>query len=132
MAVSVTDSNYTGTAEATLSIAKASATLALSNLTHVEDGTVKGVDVATTPADLATVATYTQSVTAANIAFVSFHETDSGSGAANGAGLNEAADKGYTDALTAAGHNVTRVLTSGTPDGCPVRLRLSDYQPFGQ
>jgi hypothetical protein len=70
--VSVTDSNYAGTAEATLSIAKANATIALSNLTHVEDGTAKGVDVTTTPADLATVATYSQSVAAANIAFVSF------------------------------------------------------------
>jgi len=52
----------------------------------------------------------------ANIAFVSFHETDEPSAAAAGAGMTEAADIGYTDALKAAGHTVTRILTSGTPD----------------
>ncbi|NBQ24092.1 MAG: hypothetical protein EBU26_07465 [Verrucomicrobia bacterium] len=52
----------------------------------------------------------------ANIAFVSFHETDEGSAAVAEAGMTEAADIGYTDALKAAGHTVTRVLTSGTPD----------------
>jgi len=52
----------------------------------------------------------------ANIAFVSFHETDAPSSAAADAGMTEAADIGYTDALKAAGHKVTRVLTSGSPD----------------
>jgi hypothetical protein len=52
----------------------------------------------------------------ANIAFVSFHATDAASDAAAGAGMTEAADIGYTQALKAAGHNVTRILTSGSPD----------------
>jgi len=52
----------------------------------------------------------------ANIAFVSFHETDEPSAAAADAGMTEAADIGYTDALKAAGHTVTRILTSGSPD----------------
>ncbi len=54
--------------------------------------------------------------TGTSIAFVSFHETDEPSSAAAGAGMTEAADIGYTDALQAAGHSVTRVLTSASPD----------------
>ena len=61
------------------------------------------------------------SVDAANILFVSFHSTDAPSAnAANTAfGFNttgEAPDKGFTDLLRNAGHNVTRVLTTGTPN----------------
>ena len=60
---------------------------------------------------------YTQNKTAANIAFVSFHSgDDSPSGDAAGAGFSEAVDRGYTDFLTASGHNVTRIETSGNPD----------------
>ena len=53
-----------------------------------------------------------------NIAFVSFHDTDAGSADALAAGtddrpVTEATDIGYTNLLTANGHTVTRVLTSG-------------------
>jgi hypothetical protein len=61
------------------------------------------------------------STDAANILFVSFHSTDAPSAnAANAAfGFNttgEAPDKGFTDLLRNAGHTVTRVLTTGTPN----------------
>ena len=52
-----------------------------------------------------------------NIAFVSFHgESDTASADAAAAGFTEASDKGYTDLLEAAGHSVTRVVTSNSPD----------------
>jgi hypothetical protein len=54
---------------------------------------------------------------AADIAWVSFHSADDNPAAdAVTAGFTEASDIGYTDLLTANGHAVTRVLTSGTPD----------------
>jgi hypothetical protein len=57
--------------------------------------------------------------TALDIAFVSFHGADNmpsaGATAANIA-FTMAPDIGYTNVLTAAGHNVTRVVTSDTPD----------------
>lgn len=48
---------------------------------------------------------------AADITWVSFHETDGPSADAAGAGMTAAADIGYTDLLSANGHNVTRFLT---------------------
>jgi hypothetical protein len=53
---------------------------------------------------------------AARIAWVSFHAADNTpSAAAATAGFTQAPDVGYTQALTAAGHTVTRVLTHGMP-----------------
>jgi hypothetical protein len=53
---------------------------------------------------------------AADIAWISFHAADdTPSAAALGAGFTQAPDVGYTQALTAAGHNVTRILTHGMP-----------------
>lgn len=54
---------------------------------------------------------------AANIVFVSFHPADNQPDA-NAAtfGFTSAPDAGYTQALTAAGHNVTRIVTSGAPN----------------
>jgi hypothetical protein len=54
---------------------------------------------------------------AATIVWVSFHPGDNtpGSGAA-GTGLTAASDKGYTDLLEANGYNVTRYVTTATPD----------------
>ena len=53
---------------------------------------------------------------AANIAFVSFHPGDSTPSAGAGSFLfTQAPDVGYTQALTAAGHNVTRVVTQDVP-----------------
>jgi hypothetical protein len=56
---------------------------------------------------------------AVDIAWVSFHPADnmpsSGATAADIA-FTTAPDKGYTDVLTAAGHNVTRFVTSDNPD----------------
>jgi hypothetical protein len=53
---------------------------------------------------------------AANIAWVSFHSADgTPSGGAGTAGFLQAPDIGYTNALTAAGHNVTRVVTQDAP-----------------
>ena len=52
-----------------------------------------------------------------NIAFVSFHgEATAASADAAAVGFTEASDKGYTDLLEAAGHSVTRVVTSKSPD----------------
>ena len=48
---------------------------------------------------------------AAEITWVSFHDTDGPSADAAGAGLTEAADIGYTNLLSSNGHNVTRFLT---------------------
>jgi hypothetical protein len=54
---------------------------------------------------------------AVNIAWVSVHPGDNmPSTAATGFGFTTAPDKGYTDMLTAAGHTVTRIVASGTPD----------------
>jgi hypothetical protein len=52
-----------------------------------------------------------------NIAWVSFHAADDAPSAnAATAGFTLAPDVGYTDLLQAAGHNVTRIVTSGTPN----------------
>jgi hypothetical protein len=60
-----------------------------------------------------------------NIIWVSFHEADDApSVGAAGEGFTEAPDKGYTDLLTANGYNVTRYLTSATPD--PEVLNAAD------
>jgi hypothetical protein len=53
---------------------------------------------------------------AAKIGWVSFHGADNTpSAAAVTAGFTQAPDIGYTNALTAAGHQVTRVVTHGMP-----------------
>ncbi len=53
---------------------------------------------------------------AANIAWVSFHPGDSTPSTNAGNFLfTQAPDVGYTQALTAAGHNVTRVVTQDVP-----------------
>lgn len=58
-----------------------------------------------------------QTKSSANIAWVSFHAADDKpSAAAATAGFAKAADVGYTDLLKAAGHKVTRFVTTGTPD----------------
>lgn len=55
--------------------------------------------------------------TSARIAWVSFHRADATpSAAAAAAGFTKAPDVAYTDLLKENGHDVTRVLTSGTPD----------------
>ena len=54
---------------------------------------------------------------AANIIWISFHPADNQPSAnAAAAGFTSAPDAGYTQALTAAGHNVTRVVSSPTPN----------------
>jgi hypothetical protein len=55
---------------------------------------------------------------AADVAWISFHNTNLASAAAMGATPphTDAPDKAYTDLLTGAGHTVTRFLTSGTPN----------------
>jgi hypothetical protein len=55
--------------------------------------------------------------TGARIAWVSFHPADdTPSTAAATAGFTRAADVAYTDLLKTNGHDVTRIVTSGTPD----------------
>jgi parallel beta-helix repeat protein len=57
------------------------------------------------------------SAQAATIVWVSFHGADDApSDGASGAGFTEAPDKGYTDLLTANGYDVTRYITTATPD----------------
>jgi hypothetical protein len=52
-----------------------------------------------------------------NIAWVSFHAADDQpSTDAATAGFTQAPDIGYTDLLKGNGHQVTRIVTSGTPD----------------
>ena len=60
--VTVTDGNYSGSAEAILSISKAKASAIVSGSMHVADGTAKSVTVTTIPADLGYEVTYSQSV----------------------------------------------------------------------
>jgi hypothetical protein len=55
-------------------------------------------------------------VAAVDIAWVSFHSSDTPSTAAGTAGFTAAPDKGYTDLLTSAGHSVTRIATSAAPN----------------
>lgn len=53
----------------------------------------------------------------ANIGWVSFHAADeTPSGGAAGAGFTVAPDAEYTQILRSAGHTVTRIVTSATPD----------------
>ncbi len=53
----------------------------------------------------------------ANIVWVSFHSADNTpSSAAAGAGFTQAPDVEYTQLLAAAGHTVTRYVTTATPD----------------
>lgn len=53
----------------------------------------------------------------ARIAWVSFHPSaDTPSAAAAAAGFTRAPDAPYTDLLTAEGHQVTRIVTSGNPN----------------
>jgi hypothetical protein len=64
------------------------------------------------PVSLVTLGLSAISLPAANIAWVSFHPADgTPSGAAATAGFTNAPDIGYTTALTANGHNVTRFVT---------------------
>ena len=51
------------------------------------------------------------------VVWVSYHGADDApTAAAAGVGFTEAPDKGYTDLLKAAGYNVVRYITTGTPD----------------
>ncbi|MCX6867421.1 MAG: MBG domain-containing protein, partial [Verrucomicrobia bacterium] len=58
VAATLDEVNYVGSATATLVIAKASATVALDNLTHTYDGTAKVATATTTPVDLTVNLTY--------------------------------------------------------------------------
>lgn len=54
---------------------------------------------------------------AADIIWVSFHtDDDAPSAAAAAAGFTQAPDAGYTQLLRANGHNITRYVSTGTPD----------------
>ncbi len=58
-----------------------------------------------------------QSPSSAKIAWVSFHSADgTPSSAAATAGFTNASDVGYTRLLADNGHQVTRVVTSGSPN----------------
>jgi hypothetical protein len=59
----VVDDNYAGSAEGTLVIAKATATVTLSDLSHVYDGTAKEASATTIPAGLTVTFTYDGSAT---------------------------------------------------------------------
>lgn len=67
----------------------------------------------------------------ANIAWVTFHSADGvASAGAAGAGFTNAPDKAYTDLLTANGYNVTRYVSTGTPD--PAVLAAADLVIIGR
>jgi hypothetical protein len=59
----ITDPNYQGSASGVLTVAKATATVSISGLTHAYDGDEKSVNVTTDPAGLAVVVTYDGSTT---------------------------------------------------------------------
>ncbi len=59
----ITDPGYTGTAAATLTITKAAATVALSNIAQVSDGSPKPVTVLTVPTGIPVTVTYNGSAT---------------------------------------------------------------------
>jgi hypothetical protein len=71
---------------------------------------------------------------AANIAWVSFHAADNTpSAAAATAGFTQAPDIGYTNALTAAGHTVTRFVTKNDPTPADLAtLNMSDLIIIGR
>ncbi len=56
----ISDTNYSGSANGTLVIAKKAATITLTSLAHTYDGTVKSADATTTPANLNVSFTYSQ------------------------------------------------------------------------
>jgi hypothetical protein len=63
--------------------------------------------------------------TGPKVIWVSFHGADDApSAGAAGAGFTEAPDKAYTDLLTANGYDVTRYITTSTPD--PAVLNAAD------
>ena len=63
------------------------------------------------------IAPQTSKPASANIAFISFHSADdTPTDAAAAVGFTQAADAAYTELLSANGHSVTRVVTSGNPD----------------
>jgi hypothetical protein len=63
VAAAINDPNYQGSATGTLTIAKASAGVSLSNLNFTYDGAAKPATVSTTPTGLGTVVTYNGSTT---------------------------------------------------------------------
>ena len=66
----------------------------------------------------------------ADIIWVTFHSNGIPSAGAAGAGFTNAPDKAYTDLLTANGYNVTRYVTTGTPD--PAVLAAADLVIIGR
>lgn len=67
----------------------------------------------------------------ANIIWVSFHSAgDTPSAGAAAVGFTNAPDKAYTDLLTAKGYNVTRYVTTGTPD--PSVVEAADLVIIGR
>jgi hypothetical protein len=66
------------------------------------------------------------------VVWVTFHPTNlpSANAAAANRGFTNAPDAGYTDLLTANGYNVTRYLTTGTPD--PAVLNAADVVIIGR
>ena len=68
LAATVTDPNYTGSANGVFTVTKTSADISISGTTHVADGTVKQVVVTTTPAGLNNVVTYNGDATAPSAA----------------------------------------------------------------
>ncbi|HEX5220795.1 MAG TPA: Ig-like domain-containing protein, partial [Verrucomicrobiae bacterium] len=66
----------------------------------------------------------------ADIIWVSFHSNGIPSAGAAGVGFTNAPDQAYTDLLSARGYNVTRYITTGTPD--PAVLNAADLVIIGR
>jgi subtilisin family serine protease len=60
----INDTNYSGSASGTLEISKATATVQISNLSQIYDGSTKPITVTTTPSGLSVLVTYDGSATA--------------------------------------------------------------------
>ncbi len=60
----INDTNYSGSASGTLEISKATATVQISNLSQIYDGSTKPVTATTTPSGLSVLVTYDRSATA--------------------------------------------------------------------
>jgi uncharacterized surface protein with fasciclin (FAS1) repeats len=86
-------------------------------MVKVNDATVIGADVVATNGVAHVIDSVLLPPKGNNVAWVSFHAADDEPSIdAAAAGFTLAPDIGYTDLLKSRGHQVTRIVTSGTPD----------------
>ena len=121
----INDTNYSGSASGTLEISRATATVQISNLSQIYDGSTKPVTVTTTPSGLSVLVTYDGSATAPSAVgtyAVSAAVTDSNyQGSASGT-LSITAPPATTFASTFGGAIPT---SDGDGDGVPALVEYA-------